>query len=203
MSVWKKPTTTKLKMKPKDFILASGSQDRLRLLAQIGYEPKLVDPADIDETRRPHERPLPYVRRMAREKALKMAQKYPCENVLAGDTVVTVGLRIIQKSKSADEQNEVMHLISGRNHKVISAVCLVDKSGKLTERYVSTRITMKALNEEEIGTYLKSKEWVGVCGYRIDGILGGYVKTMVGSYSGVIGLPLFETRNLLIGAGIK
>lgn len=190
-------------MHSKDFILASGSKDRHRLLTQIGFEPKLVDPADIDETRHPHERPLPYVKRMAREKALAAAKKHPHENVLAGDTVVSVGLRIIQKSKSIDEQTEVMRLISGRNHRVISAVCLVDQNGKLTERCVCTRITMKALSEEEINAYLASKEWIGVCGYKIDGLLGGYVKNIVGSYSGVVGLPLYETRNLLIGAGIK
>ena len=187
----------------KDFILASGSKDRLKLLEQIGYQPKLVDPADIDESRHPHERPLPYVCRMAREKALAAAKKHPNENILAGDTVVTVGLRIIQKSKSAAEQEKVMRLISGRNHKVISAVCLIDKNGRLTERCVSTRISMKTLNEGEIKSYLESKEWVGVCGYKIDGLLGGYVKNMVGSYSGVVGLPLYETKNLLIGAGIK
>ena len=190
-------------MQPKDFILASGSKDRLKLLEQIGYKPKLVDPADIDETRHQHERPLPYVCRMAREKALAAAQKHPHENILAGDTVVAAGLRIVQKSKSAEEQEKVMRLISGRNHKVISAVCLIDQNGHLTERCVITRIAMKALNEEEIKAYIESKEWIGVCGYKIDGLLGGYVKNMIGSYSGVVGLPLYETRNLLIGAGIK
>ena len=203
MNGWKKLTTTKHKMALKDFILASGSKDRLRLLEQISYQPKLVDPADIDETRKPSERPRVYVCRMAREKALAAAQKHPGENVLAGDTVVAVGLRIIQKSKSAEEQEKVMRLISGRNHRVYSAVCLVDKNGRLTERCVVTRISMKALNEEEIRAYLESREWVGVCGYKIDGLLGGYVKNMIGSYSGVVGLPLYETRNLLRGAGIK
>ena len=96
-----------------------------------------------------------------------------------------------------------MRLLSGRNHKVISAVCLIDKNGKISQRCVTTRITMKRLSEEEIAHYVSSKEWVGVCGYRIDGLLGGYVKNMVGSFSGVVGLPLYETINLLKGAGIK
>ncbi len=202
MSVWKKPTTTKLKMPSKDFILASGSKDRLRLLEQIGYQPKLVAPADIDESTHLHERPLPYVKRMALEKALAAAQKHPHENILAGDTVVAVGLRIIQKSKTPEEQEKVMRMLSGRNHRVISAVCLVDKNGRVSSRCVTTKVFIKRLSNEEINAYVASQEWVGVCGYKIDGLLGGFVQKVVGSYSSVVGLPLYETRNLLIGAGI-
>lgn len=187
----------------KDFILASGSSDRYKLLEQVGFLPKRVNPADIDETRMAHEKPLPYVKRMAMEKALAAAKANPNENILAADTIVSAGLRIIQKSKNDAEQEAVMRLLSGRNHKVISAVCLIDKNGKISQRCVTTRITMKRLSEEEIAHYVSSKEWVGVCGYRIDGLLGGYVKNMVGSFSGVVGLPLYETINLLKGAGIK
>ena len=150
-----------------------------------------------------HEKPLPYVKRMAMEKAMAAAKANPNENILAADTIVSAGLRIIQKSKNDAEQEAVMRLLSGRNHKVISAVCLIDKNGKISQRCVTTRITMKRLSEEEIAHYVSSKEWVGVCGYRIDGLLGGYVKNMVGSFSGVVGLPLYETINLLKGAGIK
>ena len=114
----------------KDFILASGSPQRIRLLEQIGYKPKKIQPADIDENCLPHEKPLPYVNRMALEKAKAIAKLYPNENVLASDTIVTVGLRILHKSKNADEQLKVMNLLSGRNHKVISSVCLIDKNGK-------------------------------------------------------------------------
>jgi len=192
-----------MKIQTKNFILASASPQRKRLLEQIGCEPKEVVSADIDEAELPHERPLPYVKRMARQKALAVAKARPNENILASDTIITVGLRIIHKSKTDEDQIKVMRLLSGRNHKVISAVCLVDASGKVFERAVTTRISMKRLSEEEIKTYIASKEWVGVCGYKIEGLLAGYVKNMVGSYTGVIGLPLYETKNLLNGVGIK
>ena len=189
--------------KTSDFILASGSPQRLRLLDQIGYTPKKIHPADIDEQCLLHERPLPYVKRMAIEKAKAVANLYPNENVLASDTIVTVGLRILHKSKNAEEQTKVMRLLSGRNHKVISSVCLIDKNGKISERTVITRISMKRLSEEEIAEYVNSNEWVGVCGYKIEGSLAGFVTNMVGSFTGVVGLPLYETKNLLTGAGIK
>lgn len=190
-------------MEYKDFILASASPQRRRLLEQIGYIPKQIVSADIDESCKKFERPLPYVKRMAFEKALAVSQKHPNENILASDTIVTVGLRIIHKSKTPQEQEDVMRLLSGRNHKVISAVCLIDKNGKAHQRCVTTRIAMKHLSEEEIKDYVRSEEWIGVCGYKIEGLLAGYVQNMIGSFSGVVGLPLFETRNLLIGAGIK
>lgn len=187
----------------KNFILASSSPQRRRLLEQIGYKPKKIISADIDEAEIPHERPLPYVKRMARSKALAVAALNPGENVLASDTIITVGLRIIHKSQTDEDQVKVMRLLSGRNHKVISAVCLVDAQGKVTERVVTTRIAMKRLSEKEIADYVATKEWVGVCGYKIEGVLAGFVRNMVGSFTGVVGLPLYETRNLLIGAGIK
>ena len=187
----------------KDFVLASGSPQRIRLLEQIGYRPKKIHPADINEECLPHEKPLPYVKRMALEKAKTIAALYPNENILASDTIVAVGLRILHKSKNAQEQTQVMRLLSGRNHKVISAVCLIDKNGKVSQRTVITRISMKRLSEEEITDYVNSNEWVGVCGYKIEGLLAGFVKNMVGSFTGVVGLPLYETKNLLKGAHIK
>lgn len=190
-------------MTEKDFILASGSPQRLRLLEQIDYKPKKIHPADINEDCLLHEKPLPYVKRMALEKAKAVAQIYPNENILASDTIVTVGLRILHKSKNAEEQTQVMRLLSGRNHKVISAVCLIDKNGKISQRTVTTRICMKKLSEEEIISYVNSNEWVGVCGYKIEGLLAGFVKNMIGSFSGVVGLPLYETKNLLTGAHIR
>lgn len=190
-------------MEVKDFILASGSPQRKALLAQIGFNPKQIIPADIDESCLKYERPLPYVRRMAEEKAQKVWQEHKGEVVLACDTVVTVGLRIIHKSKNPEEQEKVIRLLSGRNHKVISAVCVIDKNGKMSSRCVTTRISMKKLSEKEIREYIDSKEWQGVCGYKVEGMLAGYVKNMVGSFSGVVGLPLYETKNLLTGAGVK
>lgn len=186
-----------------NFILASASPQRRRLLEQIGYVPKEILSADIDESELTHEKPLAYVRRMALEKAKAVAKVRPNENVLASDTIVTVGLRIIHKSKTDFEQEEVMRLLSGRNHKVITAVCLISAEGKISERIVTTRITMKKLSEKEIKDYVASREWVGVCGYKIEGVLAGFVRRMTGSFSSVVGLPLYETRNLLIGAHVE
>lgn len=187
----------------KDFILASGSPQRIALLRQIGYEPKEILPADIDESNLPKEKPLPYVRRMALQKALHIAQLRAGENVLACDTIVCAGNRILHKSKNEAEQRKVMCLLSGRTHKVISSVCLIDKQGNAHQRTIMTRITMKRLSEEELENYVADGEWKGVCGYKIEGKLAGYVTKLVGDYSSVVGLPLNATMNLLNGVGIK
>ena len=189
--------------KVKDFILASGSPQRIALLRQIAYEPKKIQPADIDENCLPHEMPLPYVRRMALEKAKHIAALYPNENILACDTIAAVGQRVLHKAKDENEQRRYMKLLSGRAHRVISSVCLIDKNGKISQRTVATKIAMKVLSNEDLEEYLACGEWKGVCGYKIEGRLAGYVTRIVGSYSGVVGLPLYETMNLLKGAGIK
>jgi len=189
--------------KVKDFILASGSPQRIALLRQVAYEPKKIQPADIDENCLPHEAPLPYVRRMALEKAKHVAALCSGENVLACDTVVAVGQRILHKAKDVDEQRKYMKLLSGRTHRVISSVCLIAKDGKISQRTVTTKIAMKVLSSEDLEDYLACGEWKGVCGYKIEGRLAGYVTRMVGSYSGVVGLPLYETLNLLKGVGVK
>ncbi len=190
-------------MSVKNFILASGSPQRKALLAQIGFEPSQIVPADIDEREKKGEKPSAYVKRMALEKALKISESFPNQVVLGADTVVVVGTKILHKSKNDEEQTKVMKLLSGKAHKVLSAVCVIDKNGKASVRLNSTRISMKRLSEEEIDDYVKSHEWVGCCGYKIEGKLACYVNKMIGSYSGVVGLPLFETKNLLVGAGIK
>jgi septum formation protein len=187
----------------KDFVLASGSAQRINLLRQIGFEPKEIFPADIDESNFAKEKPLPYVRRMALQKALHVAKLKPEQNILACDTVVCVGNRIIHKSKNEEEQMSVMKLLSGRTHKVISSVCLIDKFGKVHQRTGSTRITMKVLSDDELNNYIKDGEWKGVCGYKIEGKLAAYVTRLVGDYSSVVGLPLNETMNLLNGVGIR
>ncbi len=190
-------------MDKKDFILASGSPQRIALLRQVVFEPKQITPADICEDCLEHEKPLPYVRRMALEKAKHVAALFPNENVLACDTIVTIGQRILHKAKNFEEQRGYMKLLSGRAHKVISSVCLINKSGKISQRTVTTKIAMKVLTAQEIEEYLQSGEWKGVCGYKIEGRLAAYVTRMVGSYSGVVGLPLNETINLLKGEGIR
>lgn len=187
----------------KNFILASGSPQRKALLEQIGYVPKLIEPADIDETPRKNEKASAYVKRMALEKGLHAAGKHPGEMVLACDTIVVAGAHIIQKSHSDEEQEQVMRLLSGKSHRVLSAVCLINKEGKAAMRLNTTKIQMKRLSEQEIKDYVASREWVGCAGYKIEGCLAGLVRQIKGSYSGVVGLPLFEAKSLLNGAGIN
>ena len=189
-------------MMSKDYILASGSPQRIALLRQVCYEPKEILPADICEDCLPYEKALPYVRRMALSKAKHVAELRKGENVLACDTVVVVGRTILHKSKNAEQQRKVMQMLSGKTHRVISSVCLINKQGKISQRTVSTKITMKVLTPQEIEDYVASGEWQGVCGYKIEGRLAGYVKRIVGSYSGVVGLPLYDTLNILKGEGI-
>ncbi len=187
----------------KDFILASGSPQRRQLLEQIGYTPKDIHPADIDEQVLKGETPLRYIRRIARAKALAVAAVFPEENILSADTVIVAGQKIIQKSADAEAQTNVMRLLSGRTHRVITSVCLISKTGRISQRTVTTKIAMKHLTESEISNYIASGEWVGVAGYKIEGMLGGFVKKIIGSYTGVIGLPLYETKNMLNGIGIN
>lgn len=189
-------------MQTKDFILASGSPQRRALLAQIGFVPKKINPADIDEHVLAKEEPLRYIRRIARAKAVAVAKLYPNENVLSADTVIVAGQKIIQKSPDDAAQTSVMRLLSGRTHRVITSVCLIDKKGHIAQKTVTTKITMKHLTEQEITDYIESGEWHGVAGYKIEGKLAGFVKRIVGSYSGVVGLPLYETKNLLNGVGV-
>ena len=189
-------------MNKKDFILASASPQRKKLLEQIGFIPKQIKPADIDETFLKNEKPLCYIRRIAKSKAIAIAKKLPGENILSADTIIVVGQKIIQKSKDAQTQTEVMELLSGRAHRVITSVCLINKTGQISKKTVTTKIVMKHLTKNEIEEYISSNEWCGVAGYKIEGLLAGYVKKIIGSHSGVIGLPLYETKNLLNGAGI-
>lgn len=190
-------------MQKKDFILASASPHRLALLEQIEMPPKMVLPADIDETTKKDEAPTAYVKRMAVEKARKIASIHKGENILACDTIVVVGTRVLHKSTTDAEQEKVMRLISGRSSHAISAVCLISKDGKESLRCVDTRVITKSLSEEEIKRYVKSHEWMGCCGYKIDGTFAGMVRKIIGSYTGVVGLPLCETLCLLNGVGIK
>ena len=186
----------------KNFILASQSPQRKMLLSQIGFEPAKIEPADIDETPKNKEKPSQYVKRMAKEKALFVACRHKGEVVLASDTVIVCGTKIIQKSRNDEEQQKVMELLSGKTHKVLTSVCVVSKEGKAVVKLNITKIKMKKLTKQEIKDYIDSKEWCGCAGYKIEGKLAGFVKQIIGSYSGVVGLPLFETRNLLISVGV-
>ena len=187
----------------KDFILASASPQRRRLLEQIGFVPKLIEAADIDETPLKYEKAAAYVKRMALEKGLRTAEKHPGEIVLACDTVVTAGTKILQKAHSDEEQEKVMRLLSGKTHRVLSAVCVINREGRAAVRLVTTKITVKRMTDEEIKSYVATKEWCGCSGYKIEGVMEAFVRQINGSTSGVIGLPLYETKNMLISAGVK
>jgi septum formation protein len=183
-------------------VLASASPRRRELLARLGIEPVRVVHADIDET--PHKAELPrrYAVRMAREKAQAAAD--PAAHVLAGDTVVAVGRRILPKAEDEVTARACLELMSGRRHRVFSAVALLAPDGTLRERLSETQVRFKPLSEEEIRAYLAGEEWHGKAGgYAIQGSAEGLIASISGSHSGVVGLPLFETRALLKSAGFS
>ena len=195
-------------MKPRGvcprLVLASASPRRVALLRQIGVEPDAIDPAEIDETPRKTELPRVLAARLAREKAACVAERQPGALVLAADTVVACGRRILPKAESPDEARACLALLSGRRHVVHSALVLLDEAGKKRERLVLTRIAFKRLERDEIDLYLASEEWRGKAGgYAIQGLAAAFVRFLSGSYSGVVGLPLFETALLLRAAGIR
>ena len=183
-------------------ILASASPRRRELLARLGVTPDAVAPADIDETPFKAELPRDYARRMAREKALAAAGDEA--HVLAGDTVVAAGRRILPKAEDEATARRCLELLSGRRHTVLSAIALRAPDGTLREKLSETSVKFKRLSGEEIDAYLASGEWDGKAGgYAIQGAAEGLVSWLQGSHSGVVGLPLYETRILLKSAGFS
>ncbi len=181
-------------------ILASASPRRLELLARIGLVPDAVIAAEIDETPRPRELPTDYARRMAAEKAAAVATAGAL--TLAADTVVAAGRRILPKTETADEARAALSLLSGRRHRVHSAVTLIDAEGIARHRLSTSVVAFKRLSEAELAAYLASEEWRGKAGgYAIQGRAEALIRMISGSHSGVVGLPLFETRALLRAAG--
>ena len=183
-------------------VLASASPRRLDLLKQIGIKPDAVDPRGIDETPLKGEKPTHYVKRLAREKAEAAAKKHKGKLVLAADTAVACGARILGKANSKNEAEKFLTLLSGRRHRVISAVALVNAKGETSLKLAQTMVLFKRLTEDEIAWYLKSDEWKGKAGaYAIQSKAGAFVKRINGSYTNVVGLPLYETRALLAANG--
>lgn len=183
-------------------ILASASPRRRDLLAQIGVTPDAIVPADIDESILPGEQARAYVMRLAREKALAVASGHTGAYVLGSDTTVCVGRRILGKPETAEEAGKFLDLLSGRRHRVYSGVALVCPEGSIHEKVVETRVRMKRLDHDERDTYLASNAWQGLAGgYAIQGEAGAFVIDIIGSYTNVVGLPLYETRALLRGNG--
>jgi septum formation protein len=182
-------------------ILASASPRRRELLARLGVVPAAIIATDIDETPRKAEPPRDYARRMAREKAL-VPQPDLAAHVLAGDTVVAFGRRILPKAEDLATARQCLELMSGRRHRVLSAIALRAPEGKLRERMSETIVRFKPLSPAEIEAYLASGEWEGKAGgYAIQGSAEGLIAWIAGSHSGVVGLPLFETRALLKAEG--
>jgi septum formation protein len=178
-------------------VLASASPRRLDLLRQIGLEPDAIDPANADETPRPRETPRAYALRMAEAKLAAVMPHHPEAIVLAADSVVAVGRRILPKAESEAEAQECLALLSGRRHKVLGGVA-VGRAGKVRTRLVETAVRFKRLEKSEIEAYVQSGEWQGKAGgYAVQGRAAQFVAFLSGSYSNVVGLPLFETAALL------
>jgi septum formation protein len=189
-------------------VLASGSPRRVSLINQAGIEPDALRPAQLDET--PHRGELPRVcaNRLARAKAeAALAAMTPDDEVygayiLAADTVVAVGRRILPKAEMIDEAAQCLRLLSGRNHRVYTALCLITPKGKFRQRVVETRVRFKRLSSEDIEAYLASGDWRGKAGgYAAQGLAGTFIVKLVGSYTNIVGLPLYETAALLEGEG--
>lgn len=192
----------------KKLILASGSARRVEILAQAGVEPDRLMPMELDETPKKSEHPRSLARRLSREKAeaalaaVRDDPNWDGQYILAADTVVAVGRRSIGKPDLLDEASGALYLLSGRSHRVFTGVCLVTPTRKIRQSVVETRVRFKRLSRVEIDSYLASGQWRGKAGgYAIQGLAGAFVVKLVGSYSNVVGLPLYETVNLLTGEG--
>jgi len=186
------------------FVLASASPRRLELLRQVGLAPDSIDPPDIDETPRRGELPPAYVMRLAEEKARTVMPRHPGAVILGADTVVACGRRILPKTEDEASARSCLELLSGRRHRVHGAITLVIPDGGLTSRRVDSLVAFKRLSEIEIRAYLCSGEWRGKAGgYAIQGRAAALIRWVSGSYSNVVGLPLFETVQLLAGRGYR
>ena len=186
-------------------ILASASPRRKALLEQIGIVPAQIIAADIDETPRDREIPREYALRVASEKAAAVADKAPDGSVvLAADTAVACGRRILPKAEDVETAEQCLDLISGRAHRVYSGVAVAKPGGELLTRLVETRVKVRHLSRAAIREYIESREWEGKAGgYAIQGLFAKHVISIIGSYTNVVGLPLYETANLIAGAGVK
>jgi septum formation protein len=185
-------------------VLASASPRRLDLLRQIGLEPSAIDPADVDEASLSQETPRRLAQRLALAKAAAVAPRHPEDYVLAADTVVAVGRRVLPKVDTEAEGKACLELLSGRNHRVLTAVALQAPGGRRASRLVEARLQFKRLSTSEIDAYLASGEGLGKAGgYAVQGRAGAFVIALNGSYTAVVGLPLYETACLLQGLGFR
>lgn len=185
-------------------VLASASPRRLELLRQVGVMPDSIDPAEIDEAPRPGELPPAHAMRLAEEKAKAVSPRHPGAYILAADTVVACGRRILPKTEDEPSARSCLELLSGRRHRVHGGIVVVSPDGRLVSRRVESQVSFKRLSEAEIGAYLRTGEWQGKAGgYAIQGRASALIGWISGSYSNVVGLPLFETVQLLAGRGYR
>lgn len=199
---------TSLQALSRKLVLASASPRRLQLLQQAGLEASAVIPAEIDETPKKGELPRKLAERLARAKAeaalkaIGAAPELADAFIVAADTVVSVGRRILPKTELVDEAASCLRLLSGRSHRVYTGLCVITPRKAFRERLVETRVRFKRLSRDEFDSYLSSGEWRGKAGgYAVQGLAGTFVVKLVGSYSNVVGLPLYETVSLLAGEG--
>jgi len=184
-------------------VLASASPRRLDLLRQIGLVPGAVAPAELDETPARGEMPVPHAARLAEAKARAVAAAYPGRFILAADTVVACGRRILAKAEDEKTARRCLALLSGRRHRVHGGICLLTPEGKAKARLVTTVVTFKPLDAGEIDDYIAGGEWQGKAGgYAVQGVAARFVRQLNGSYTNVVGLGLYEVSALLRGAGI-
>lgn len=173
------------------------------MLATIGVAPDEVLPADVDESPNASERPRPHVQRLAEAKASAVAALRPGWIVLAADTVVACGRRILPKAENETQARDCLELLSGRRHRVFTSICLIDRAGISRARTVQSIVRFKRLSKSEVTGYLRSGEWRGKAGgYAIQGLAGAFVPWISGSHSAIVGLPLAETAEMLSTAGI-
>jgi septum formation protein len=189
-------------------VLASASPRRLTLLAQVGISPDALRPASLDESARRGEMPRLLVSRLARSKAEAARDQIANDRdladafVLAADTVVAVGRKILLKPEHVEEAMASLHLLSGRTHAVLTSVCLITPDDKVRMKIVDTRVRFRHLTRSEIESYIASREWRGKAGgYAIQGLAGCFVQRIVGSYTNVVGLPLTEVVGMLAAEG--
>jgi septum formation protein len=189
-------------------VLASGSPRRLALLNQMGIEPDSLLPTEVDEVPKKGELPRVLATRLAREKAEAALNSVRSEEALRGayivaaDTVVAVGRRILPKAELLDEAAQCLRLLSGRSHRVYTGVCMVTPKETFRARLVETRVRFKRLSKEDLEAYLASGEWRGKAGgYAVQGLAGAFVVKIIGSYTNIVGLPVYETASLLGGEG--
>jgi septum formation protein len=199
--------TSRMIGRPK-LVLASGSPRRLALLNQAGIEPETLLPAEVDEIPVKGELPRVYANRLARGKAeaalrnVKRDENLRGAYIVAADTVVAVGRRILPKAELLDEAAQCLRLLSGRSHRVYTGICVVTPKEAFRQRLVETRVRFKRLSQEDLEAYLASGEWRGKAGgYAVQGLAGTFVVKLVGSYTNIVGLPLYETLSLLGGEG--